>query len=206
MDKLFTNLAAYSVEATARAVGSPPNLKGVVSLRKVEEDGIEEWKIKCKIAEVSPSITYGVLKIHPSVKESVIKTELLRNKVKVDQVVRIKKRTGNTWSVKIQFTDNVRPNKVQYAGEELKIFKYIPDVFICNRCSKPGHLEKNCNSRTLRCPLCMGPHTKYDCSSGTRDDTLKRKCANCQGNHHAKYRESPNFMKEKIIIHTMVNN
>ena len=166
----------------------------------------EEWEIMCRLAEKAPGLTFGVLKIHPSVSTEDIRRELIRNNIKVGDVKRIEKREGPTWAVRIVFKDNKRPEWVTYAGEDMRVIKYNPGVLICNRCSKGGHLAKFCNSIKEKCPLCNKDHGKKDCkiSGAQRQNPENRECANCGGKHHANFRGCEYYIKEKEIVNTMV--
>ena len=79
----------------------------------------------------------------------------------------------------IIFNDNIRPEKVRYAQEIIRVHKYNPGVLLCNRCAKGGHLAKYCNSLKERCPLCRKEHGKDSCN-------IPKECANCGGGrgHH----------------------
>jgi len=181
------------------------DVDNLLEIKKLEYEG-EEWEINCKIAEAAPGLTFGVIKIHPSVSEECIKKELERNKVNVGEVYRIKKREGPTFSVRIIFKNNRRPDKIMYAGDEIYVSKYNPGVLICNRCSRGGHLAKYCNSRTPACPICGSKdHGKIGCKVQDKMDPEHKLCANCGGNHHAKFRGCTYYQKEKHIVNTMVD-
>ena len=168
----------------------------------------ESWPIECKLATKEPQFKYGVIKIHPEVSEESIKSDLLRNGVKIDEVFRIKNAAGPTYSVRLSFKDNIVPEKVTWGGEELFVSSYFPGVLICNKCSKGGHIAKYCrtNLRDFKCPLCAGEHIKFECKlyKDNDRDPEKRKCANCgEAGHGAIDKVCPYFINEKKIIAVM---
>ena len=169
----------------------------------------EEWPVTCKLAENAGAVhkIFGVIKIHPSISEKRIKDGLLRTNDNIDEVLRISKRTGPTFSVRLSFKNNVKPEKVIWGDRELFVYTFNPGVLICNVCSKGGHLAKNCNSVTgLKCPLCADKHGKDACPLKEDRDMTKRKCANCGGEegHGAIDQVCPYFKNEKKIVAVMV--
>ena len=177
----------------------------LLRVKYLEMDG-EKWPINVKIAERAPNIKFGVIKVHPEVPVSSIKADLLRNGINVDEVHRITKRSGPTYSVRLSFKDNVKPEKVVWGGQILTVFKYNPGVSICNKCSKGGHFAKNCNStNAIKCPLCAGNHGKNECSLDGNADASRRKCANCgESGHGAADKVCPYFKNEQKIVAMMV--
>ena len=168
----------------------------------------EKRPINCKLAERTPQFKFGVIKIHPEVNVESIKADLLSNGVNVDEVYRIKKSDGPTYSVRLSFKDNIVPEYVKWGGEELYVHSYFPGVLICNKCSKGGHIAKYCrtNIRDHRCPLCAGTHIKFSCSlyENNDRDINKRKCANCgEAGHGALDKVCTYYMNEKKVIAVM---
>uniref|UniRef100_A0A182S0D1 Pre-C2HC domain-containing protein n=1 Tax=Anopheles funestus TaxID=62324 RepID=A0A182S0D1_ANOFN len=76
-------------------------------------------------------------------------------------------------------------------------FSTKPGPMQCKRCQLFGHGTSNCN-RIKKCYLCAGEHDPIICpqtagpaASDGRVPEHKLKCANCGGNHTARFLECP---------------
>ena len=174
------------------------------------------WSIKCEEPDPEPIFTYGVVKIQPKVPEDRIEQELFRNidihhdkNINIEEIFRIKKwnRDGgpklNTWSVRLKFTGPQKPEFIKYGGNDLRVSPYIPDVTLCSKCSKAGHIAKYCKS-SQRCGRCSGHHPKWECRIHV-DNHEQKKCPNCNEKHSAGYGKCKylqvNRETEKIHAH-----
>lgn len=57
----------------------------------------------------------------------------------------------------------------------------------CHRCQLYGHSQYKCRAPP-KCLKCAGAHMSFQCQAGPN---LRPKCANCDGDHPANYRECP---------------
>jgi len=65
----------------------------------------------------------------------------------------------------------------------------------CTNYQEYGHTRAYCSLRTV-CVACGDFHTSANCTAN-KEDTKKKKCVNCQGNHTANYRGCPVFKEMK---------
>jgi len=182
------------------------------------KDTGEIWPIQCRELENFHDNSYvvGVLKnIHPSVLENRIQDEINRNKTRNEQngiIIleshRIKKSVDgaltNTYCVKIKFSGQNKPNNIAYGGEIHEIHDYTPQVVICFRCSKTGHIAKYC-SRPPKCGFCGEKHESRNCGKDNTNISLRR-CPNCQKNHVVSYGGCQFIKVEKKVIRLSAGN
>ena len=83
--------------------------------------------------------------------------------MKLDTINRIINRIGNTWFVKVTFSDNLRPDYIIYAGKKKKMHKYYHEVIVCNKGYKFWDLEKYCNTKSVKFSTFNDGHGKDDC-------------------------------------------
>ena len=89
--------------------------------------------------------------------------------------------TDSLFNVKIKFE--------QYKG--------LTGVTQCYRCQEFGHRAQYCH-KTEKCVRCSGAHKVSNCSH-----TTKLKCANCNGDHPASYRQCPKYITQtESQVHT----
>ena len=72
---------------------------------------------------------------------------------------------------------------------QIEIYKGPSGLTQCYRCQEFGHLATYCK-REEKCVRCAGKHTVSSCTQTT---TLK--CANCNGEHPASYRQCPEYKR-----------
>lgn len=96
-------------------------------------------------------------------------------------------------TVSLQLLKNIRA--VNHCRVNWEYFSSKPGPMQCKRCKLFGHGAANCN-RAKKCYLCAGEHDSIICpltagsSAGDgRVPAHKLKCANCDGNHTARFHE-----------------
>ena len=113
----------------------------------------------------------------------------LKEEAGADFIRRIRRRVDgtlqDTTAVVLGYVDNP-PDRVKFGYRCFRTRPYVPDPQQCHRCLKFGHTQAKCRATTVRCPRCAKEHKFDNCT--VRDDRTKAKCANCSGNHGAKYR------------------
>ena len=143
-----------------------PDLLKVTTLT----EGETHWPIEVTIPYNANATVYGVMKLHPSISDDRIRQELDRNAIAnnhhgkvVTEVFRIINKHGgkdyNTWTVRLTFKGQIRPQNIFYGAESVKIMPYYPKLVICTRCSKAGHIASKCQN-TYRCGICGRGHLK----------------------------------------------
>ena len=84
------------------------------------------------------------------------------------------------------------PKELKVAYNLIKVSPYIPNSLRCYNCQKFGHHETKC----LKSPVCKkcgesgSDHIELSC-----DNPIK--CANCQDNHHADFRDCLVWKKKR---------
>ena len=89
-----------------------------------------EWPLRCREAAKKRGTAYRVIKgIHPTVPSNLIKAQLLRNGVAVEEVSHLysTRGGGDSYYVKVKFIGNI-PSTVPYAGEQRTVHPYEPQV------------------------------------------------------------------------------
>ena len=64
----------------------------------------------------------------------------------------------------------------------------------CRRCQAWGHSDTNC-MRPIRCGKCAESHSSSECTRPNRSTEIPPKCANCKGEHVARFTGCPSFTK-----------
>ena len=73
---------------------------------------------------------------------------------------------------------------------KIEEYKGLTGITQCYRCQEFGHRAQYCH-KTEKCVRCSGPHKVSNCSQST-----KLKCANCNGDHPASYRQCPKYITQ----------
>ena len=75
---------------------------------------------------------------------------------------------------------------INWEGSHHSTERYLPElrILMCRRCSKYGHIEKQCSSPAFKCPRCSGDHRGSDCPT-RKDGPTDLRCPNCNGQHTA---------------------
>src|SRR5208282_1217425 len=109
----------------------------------------------------------------------------------------------DTTAVVLGYVDNP-PDRVKFGYRCYRTRPYVPDPLQCHRCLKFGHTQAKCRATTVRCPRCAGDYKFDNCT--VRDDRTMAKCANCGGNHGAKYRGCTTYKEVQTVIQTITRN
>lgn len=118
--------------------------------------------------------------------------------IKVNNMYKAKNVPSNMFLVNFpkttQLNTVLKSNKYQYiCYQKVQWCKYktpINKSVQCYRCQGFGHSSSNCNYKS-RCVKCTAIHEPGKCP---KTETEKPKCANCEGEHPANYRQCPNYI------------
>lgn len=67
-----------------------------------------------------------------------------------------------------------------------KVAPFVPEPYLCERCSNWGHKGWRCRATYYRCRYCAGGHPSKECLGKIqRNVAVPPKCCNCGGQHNA---------------------
>jgi hypothetical protein len=109
-------------------------------------------------------------------------------------VRRLKKREGGSlvpMTVIILGFNSEPPNQVKIGYTPFVVKPYFPPPIRCDHCQRFGHTRPVCK-QNIRCSFCSGEHGYLACPQNKKTDSPK--CANCNGDHSAAFRECPTYL------------
>lgn len=150
-----------------------------------------------------------VLKAAPNMNVNSIQEKLIANNINVLSCVNLKStKNRNSYSYLVSFpneTDLHTVKKIEFIGRiHFKWETYFKkdNISQCHRCQSFGHGSSNCNIKP-KCVRCGECHLTKDCELDKNNPEVL-KCANCEGNHTANYKNCPVY-KKKIADKSSTN-
>jgi hypothetical protein len=186
---------SHKVRELAKAISKAPVRMNLSHHVKIEVSQV------CTIREV-------VLKgVRPGRNPENIKSKLkIENpEVLIKGVRRVTTKDGkNTTVVIITLEGEKIPPELWLDGWEKRTEVYIPSLIQCDNCQKFCHRKNTCKLET-KCRFCAGPHSFDQCAKAKNDTNYRvtnpdRCCANCGGNHGARFHGCPEFQKTRVWL------
>jgi hypothetical protein len=165
-----------------------------------EVDLGDDIKINMRLCRSEKSVVIkGIL---PRVREKIIAENPNKQIVGVERILTKEKKP--TSAIKITVEDGAYPKNIIFEKLSRNADIFIREIIQCSKCQLYCHTAKVCSKET-RCRFCAGKHSFEKCLLAKNDKNYKlanpdRKCANCGGNHSARFKGCPEYIKTRSLL------
>ena len=149
----------------------------------------------CINTRIPLNVVVGVIKGVPKEPnaEQLLRDDLEAQDLHVDSVKRLNTKDGApTGAVRVAFIRNQLPTTVKLGYSLHRVAPYIPPIRRCTKCQTLGHSKQECRRKHARCARCGKGHPTTECDSKTLF------CVNCCGPHSASDHRCPEWGIRKL--------
>jgi hypothetical protein len=163
--------------------------------------------IELELTEMITTKTLVVKGIRVALTNSDILNDIVEENpdIKVSNASRVISREGiKTTVISITIEGETIPREIFLDGLNRRTEAFLPPIIQCENCQNFCHRKSSCRKDT-RCRFCAGPHTYDKCPEAKKDKNYKvhnpaRRCANCGGDHGARFQGCPEYQKTKAWL------